>query len=165
MSQKGNEYLNQVFFDACRVIEQKINAGSFCIVAIGGAMGGGKTLLSRYLSWKLRLPSLETDLFLRLIGSKVSYDCKYIQEILEREKINKRNIIVEGCSILPVLGKFDPSEIFLVHIENKILSGHPPIELIDWKNTEHCSINEILEIDLQADLKNLAQHTIRWAAH
>jgi len=161
MSQSKNEYLDQVCLDACRVVEQKINTSAFCIVAIGGAMGGGKTLLSRYISWKLRLSLLETDLFLRFIEPKVSYDFECIQEILERKKVNKRNIIVEGSYILPVLRKFDPNEIFLIHIENKIPSS-PPAELIDWGNTEHCAINEILNMDCPADLKVLAQHTIRW---
>lgn len=162
MSQDENEDINQIFFDACRVVEQRIKAGSFCIVAIGGAMGGGKTRLSQYLSFKFGLSLLETDHFLRPVETKVGYDYKCIQEILESKKKAKRHIIIEGCSILPVLSKFDPSEIFLIYIENKRPPGNPSGELIDWGNTEHCSIKEILDVDCQCHLKKLAKHTIRW---
>lgn len=161
-----NEFINQMFYEVCSAVEQRIKAGPFCIVAIGGGMGVGKTALSRYLSYTLRLSLLEADLFLRSIEAKVRYDYKYIQEILDSKRKAKRHIVVEGLSILPVLSKFESSEIFLIHIENKIPSSHSPVELIDWGNTEYCPIKEIPNVNLSPDcpsaLKAKASHTINW---
>lgn len=160
----SNEYISQRV-EACRVVEQRIKKGPFCIIVIAGKMGVGKTSLSQYLSCKLRLSLLETDLFLRLIESKVRYDYKYIHEILEAKKKAKQHIIVEGCSVLQIIRKFEPSEIFLIHIE-KIFSDHPPIELIYFENTETCSIQEIPNVDLNpdcpSDLKAKTNHAICW---
>ena len=104
------------------------------------------------------------DLFLRPVETKVGYDYTYIQKIVESKKKAKRHIIIEGCSILPVLREFDSGEIFLIHIEKQKTSCHPSVEPIDWGNTEHCSIKEILDVDLdsQPDLKAKANYTISW---
>ncbi|MBI3901677.1 MAG: hypothetical protein HY306_01820 [Nitrosomonadales bacterium] len=160
----SDECINQKL-EACRVVEQQISKVPFCIIAITGKMGVGKTSLSRYLSYKLRISHLETDLFLRLIDSKVRYDYKYIHEVLESKKRDKRHIIVEGCSVLPIIRKFEPNEVFLIHIENSF-SERPPHELIELENTEKCSIREIINVDLNpdcpSDLKAIKNHAICW---
>lgn len=162
MSPNRDEYPNQVFLNACRAVEQRIKKDPFCIIAIGGKLGVGKTTLSRYLSWKLGLSLLETDLFLRPKETKVSYDYKYIRDILEFKKKSERHVIVEGCSILPVLREFDSSETFLIYIEKQITSGHPSIDQIDFEITETFSIKDIFDVDLDcpSELKEKAGHTI-----
>jgi hypothetical protein len=164
-----NEYINQKYYDTYKRVEQEIKSSPFCIVAISGVTGGGKSDLSRYLSCRLDLSCLETDLFLRSGETKVGYDYAYIHGILEHRRKIKRNIIVDGCSLCPVLCWFERSETFLIHIENRRPSDRPKDELIDFENSETYSIKEMPNVenaDLNPDspscLKACANYTIRW---
>ena len=159
-----DKYINQIYEDCLFVVEQRIKKGQFCIIAIGGKTSAGKTSLSQYLAYQLRLSLLEMDLFLLLDESKVKYDYKYLQKILESKKNNKRNVIIEGCSVLPVLSKFDSGEIFLIHLENKMHFAHSSVRLINFENTEHCSSKDILDVDLdsQANLNEKSNFTVNW---
>lgn len=163
----SEEFIRQKYEDCLFAVKQRIKTGQFCIIAIGGKTGSGKTSLSQYLAYQLHFSLLEMDLFLLPDAAKAKYDYKYLQKILESKKNNKRNVIIEGCSVLPVLSKFDLGEIFLIHLENTIRSARPPVELIYFENTEHCSIKEIFDIDLdsQENLKEKSCYTVNWLSH
>ena len=152
------------YLDAYRKVEQAIKSRNFCIIAIGGTVASGKSRLSRFLAWKLQLSLLETDLFLSHENTKGIVNYKYINEILENKKRHKQHIIVEGFSILPILNKFEDSEIFLVHLKRikatKLSNDVDADRILDdpfWKeNTVNRPISDLLDIDSDSELAERA---------
>lgn len=141
-------------------VKEKINNSHFCIIGIGGVLGSGKTTLARYLSWKLDISQLETDLFLFNEEGQSDYDYGYIHNILCNKKKTNRNVVVEGCSILKILSKFDPDETFLIYVKQSHSPKFPTNNYCYFENTEKCSVTDILDYDKPADLQENAQFVV-----
>ena len=117
------------------------------IVAIDGVDASGKSTLARYLAWKLRMPAIETDLFLNPNVTGLHYRLDDLKRLLHARLDRKRPLIVEGVRILRLLEQVGLRHDHLVYTEqvghtgSHYLSG--PLSAYDEQFKPRSKANQI----------------------
>ena len=74
------------------------------VIAIDGRDGVGKSPLGRLLAYKLRMPLVETDLFLVPEKDEPEYRIDCLRSVIESRLGLNRPVMVEGIFVLQLLG-------------------------------------------------------------
>jgi adenylate kinase family enzyme len=73
------------------------------LIAIDGRGGVGKSPLGRRLSLELKLPLIETDLYLNDISNTLEYHSDELKRVINTRLNKNRPVIVEGIFIRQIL--------------------------------------------------------------
>ena len=109
-------------------IKEKLYPWRKFTIAIDGFDGAGKSPLGRYLSWKLQVPLIETDLLIISHSKPVNFDLECLQKLVNARHSLDRPVIVEGIKILETLKNINIDPDFLVFVENLGFSGSHSLE-------------------------------------
>jgi len=79
------------------------NTGASKIIAIDGRPNAGKSTFARFLSWKLEISLIETDVFLIPNQGTLKYETSLLEDVFKNQRKWEKSIIVEGTCILDLL--------------------------------------------------------------
>lgn len=97
-------------------------------IAVDGADGAGKSPLSRYLAWQLRIPLIETDLLLISDTRPIQYNLECLKELIGSRHSLDRPVLIEGIKILDTLSKLNIESDILIFVENLGYPGTADLE-------------------------------------
>ncbi len=105
-------------------------------IGIDGPDGVGKSVLARFLSWELNMPTVEMDLFIISEDEPPSYRYEEINNVINQRHSLNRPVIVEGIFLLDTFKKVDVVCDVLIYVENKEFNGSDQLseKLIMYRN-------------------------------
>jgi hypothetical protein len=126
------------------------------IIAIDGSDGVGKTTLGRYLSWRFRVPVVETDQY----GPQLSGCYKFENEIsrLIELQVDKRKepVLIDGIMPLQILERLGKSPAYLIYVRNIHQSDRinkRSAEMLDWLRQYNAKFQPQDRADLLVDME------------
>jgi hypothetical protein len=87
-------------------------------IVTDGVDGAGKSALSRYVSWQLGVPVIETDLLLIRDSMPVEYHLECLKLQIDFRHSLNRPVLLEGIKILETLSKLNVEPDFLIFVES-----------------------------------------------
>ncbi|MGH7228467.1 MAG: hypothetical protein ACREIH_04560 [Nitrospiraceae bacterium] len=100
------------------VVKQKCVPWRRMIIGIDGVDGVGKSWLARFLSWKLEMPTIETDLYLKGTG-RYELWTDDIRRIVQKRLSDNRPLIIEGAFLLQTLQALDIQHEILIYVRSQ----------------------------------------------
>lgn len=86
------------------------------IIAIDGLNGSGKSTLARFLAWKLKMPTIESDLFLKIRTGAYDLRIDDLRRAINTRLELNRPLIFEGTFILHTLRELNYQEDILIYV-------------------------------------------------
>lgn len=93
------------------------------LIAIDGRDGVGKSPLGRRLSLELKLPLIETDLYINDIANSLEYHTDELKRVINTRLKNNRPVIVEGIFIRQLLKQLELEPNYVIYVTNSSQSG------------------------------------------
>ena len=86
-------------------------------IALDGVDGVGKSSLSRFMSWQLGMPTIETDLVIQSASNGFTYDFSILSQLINARHERDRPVIIEGMCILETMDVLGMQSDYLVYVE------------------------------------------------
>ncbi len=99
-------------------LKEKIYPWRKLLIAVDGITGVGKSGLSRYLAWKLDMPSIETDMYRIASDTQPSYRLDELNGVIQARYELDRPVIVEGIFLLDTLKKLSLEHDYIIYVRN-----------------------------------------------
>lgn len=93
------------------------------VIAVDGRDGVGKSPLARKLSFELKVPLVETDLFLVPNSGEPKYRKECLTHVIEARLDHNRPVIVEGIFVRRLLKSLCVEPNFVVHVTSDGCEG------------------------------------------
>ena len=93
------------------------------VIAIDGRDGAGKSPLGRLLAFKLRVPLVETDLFLVPEKDELEYRIDCLRSVIDSRLSHNRPVMVECIFMLQLLDDLSIKPDFVIHVTSDGCDG------------------------------------------
>ncbi len=101
------------------------------VIGVDGWTNSGKSTLTRFLSWQLDMPMVDTDLFLSREGWG-AYRWKELQAVVEGRKALDKPLLIEGVGLLALLKRLGIEPNFLIVARNNSRDICDTDEYLAW---------------------------------